>query len=235
MQRVGSRLQVMRGSAKMTGGGLRKKDLTINRQGKIVSKKLSKIAKNRYQLQMGGASPSPSNIQKWKNEAIAKQKEIEKRAITRKCIIEFYQELHIIYEETYNMFNFIFNNDFLNEPISRSILIDILNKEYKEKLDYFLEIIHNPSTNTSIFTEFIKNFLDILMKSYSNKLQDKINGATLNTAKDNLYSRIFSNLNKISHIVVKLYLKHPLDQNEIDTLTAYLNNPSGFKSNPSRY
>ena len=42
MQRVGSRLQVMRGSAKMTGGGLRKKDLTINRQGKIVSKKLSK-------------------------------------------------------------------------------------------------------------------------------------------------------------------------------------------------
>ena len=35
----------MHGTAKMTGGGLRKKDLKYNKQGKIVSKKMSKLAK----------------------------------------------------------------------------------------------------------------------------------------------------------------------------------------------
>ena len=37
--RIGSRAQVMHGTAKMTGGGLKKKDLKYNKQGKIVSKK----------------------------------------------------------------------------------------------------------------------------------------------------------------------------------------------------
>ena len=54
MIRVGSRAQVMHGNAKMTGGGLRKKDLTYNNSGKIVSKKMSKIAKNEMRLQKAG-------------------------------------------------------------------------------------------------------------------------------------------------------------------------------------
>ena len=54
MQRVGSRAQVMHGNAKMTGGGLRKKDLKYNKQGKIVSKKMSTIAKNENRLQKAG-------------------------------------------------------------------------------------------------------------------------------------------------------------------------------------
>jgi hypothetical protein len=44
-QKIGSRAQVMHGTAKMTGGGLKKKDLKYNKHGKIVSKKLSAIAK----------------------------------------------------------------------------------------------------------------------------------------------------------------------------------------------
>ena len=54
MQRVGSRAQVMHGNAKMTGGGLRKKDLKYNKQGKIVSKKMSTRAKKEKRLQKAG-------------------------------------------------------------------------------------------------------------------------------------------------------------------------------------
>ena len=54
MQRVGTRCQVMHGNAKMTGGGLRKKDLKYNKQGKIVSKKVSARAKREKRLQKAG-------------------------------------------------------------------------------------------------------------------------------------------------------------------------------------
>jgi hypothetical protein len=49
MKRIGTRLQVMNGLAKQTGGGLKKKDLKYNKRGKIVSKKLSAMA-----IQSGG-------------------------------------------------------------------------------------------------------------------------------------------------------------------------------------
>jgi len=48
MQRVGTRNQVMNGIAKMTGGGLKKKDLKYNKHRKIVSKKASSIALRKY-------------------------------------------------------------------------------------------------------------------------------------------------------------------------------------------
>ena len=54
MQRIGSRAQVMHGNAKMTGGGLKKKDLKYNKQGKIVSKKMSQRAKKEKRLQKAG-------------------------------------------------------------------------------------------------------------------------------------------------------------------------------------
>ena len=54
MQRVGSRAQVMRGTAKMTSGGLMKKHLTYNNSGKIVSIKASKTAKNLNKLVKAG-------------------------------------------------------------------------------------------------------------------------------------------------------------------------------------
>ena len=54
MQRIGSRAQVMHGNAKMTGGGLKKKDLKYNKQGKNVSKKMSAIAKKEKRLQKAG-------------------------------------------------------------------------------------------------------------------------------------------------------------------------------------
>ena len=53
-QRVGTRAQVMHGTAKMTGGGLKRKDLKYNKHGKIVSKKMSTIAKKEKRLQKAG-------------------------------------------------------------------------------------------------------------------------------------------------------------------------------------
>ena len=44
-QNIGSRAQVMHGTARKTSGGLLKKDLAYNKSGAIVSKKKSAIAK----------------------------------------------------------------------------------------------------------------------------------------------------------------------------------------------
>ena len=61
MQHFGSRAQVMHGNAKQTGGGLKKKDLKYNKHGKIVSKKMSMIAKNKM---IGGASSDTRSRQR---------------------------------------------------------------------------------------------------------------------------------------------------------------------------
>lgn len=54
IRRIGSRAQVMHGNAKQTGGGLKKKDLKYNKRGKIVSKKMSTIARMKQKKQYGG-------------------------------------------------------------------------------------------------------------------------------------------------------------------------------------
>jgi len=53
-QRVGSRAQVMNGTAKQTSGDLRKRDLKYNKQGRIVSKKRSMKAKKENRLVKSG-------------------------------------------------------------------------------------------------------------------------------------------------------------------------------------
>jgi hypothetical protein len=54
MQKVGSRAQVMHGNAIQTAGGLKKKDLKYNSQGRIVSKKASLAAKKNKNLVNAG-------------------------------------------------------------------------------------------------------------------------------------------------------------------------------------
>ena len=51
---VGSRAQVMHGNAKKTSGGLTKSQLKYNKQGKIVSKKASALAKKNNRLVKAG-------------------------------------------------------------------------------------------------------------------------------------------------------------------------------------
>jgi hypothetical protein len=54
VQTQGSRAQVMNGNALKTPGGLRKKDLKYNKQGRIVSKKQSARAKRENRLVNAG-------------------------------------------------------------------------------------------------------------------------------------------------------------------------------------
>ena len=54
MQTFGSRAQVWHGNAKMTTGRLTKKHLKKNKQGRIVSKKLSNKAKKEKRLKKAG-------------------------------------------------------------------------------------------------------------------------------------------------------------------------------------
>jgi hypothetical protein len=51
---VGSRAQVMHGTANHTSGGLTKRDLKYNKWGRIVSKKRSTLAKKTRRLEKAG-------------------------------------------------------------------------------------------------------------------------------------------------------------------------------------
>lgn len=54
MKRIGSRAQVMHGTAHHTSGGLTKKDLKMNKWGRIVSRKKSMKAKKDKRLEKAG-------------------------------------------------------------------------------------------------------------------------------------------------------------------------------------
>ena len=47
MKKIGTRLQVFRGTAAQTSGGLTRADLVRNKEGKIVSKRKQKIARGK--------------------------------------------------------------------------------------------------------------------------------------------------------------------------------------------
>jgi hypothetical protein len=53
-RKVGSRAQVMHGTAHHTSGGLTKRDLKYNKWGRIVSKKRSTLAKKTRRLEKAG-------------------------------------------------------------------------------------------------------------------------------------------------------------------------------------
>jgi hypothetical protein len=53
-KRIGSRAQVIHGTAHHTTGGLTKRDLKYNKWGRIVSKKRSALAKNTRRLEKAG-------------------------------------------------------------------------------------------------------------------------------------------------------------------------------------
>ena len=54
LKSVGSRAMVMHGTAKKTSGGLTKSQLKYNKQGKIVSRKASALAKKNNRLVNAG-------------------------------------------------------------------------------------------------------------------------------------------------------------------------------------
>ena len=67
MKARGSRAQVMHGTAKRTSGGLTKKQLKYNKQGKIVSKKMSARAKKEKRLVKAGYKTKKGTFGSFKN------------------------------------------------------------------------------------------------------------------------------------------------------------------------
>ena len=58
LRRKGSRAQVWHGNADETTGGLKKKDLTKNKHGSIVSKKKQALARKHKHLEKAGYKPT---------------------------------------------------------------------------------------------------------------------------------------------------------------------------------
>jgi hypothetical protein len=56
---IGSRAQVWHGTAKKTSGGLTKKDLTMNKRGRIVSRRKAKTAKKEKLSRFGDKKAEP--------------------------------------------------------------------------------------------------------------------------------------------------------------------------------
>jgi hypothetical protein len=88
---IGSRAQVMHGSAKKTSGGLLKKDLAYNKSGSIVSKKKSLLAKK-----------SESGLLKLWRKAIkdvSASKQYEEKFVVAKRGSVFHKKVFSKYEE----------------------------------------------------------------------------------------------------------------------------------------
>ena len=62
----GTRAEVMHGNAKHTSGGLEKKDLMMNKRGRIVSRKKSKTAKKQKRLEKAGFKPKKGTFKLFK-------------------------------------------------------------------------------------------------------------------------------------------------------------------------
>lgn len=56
---VGSRRQVMNGTADKTSGGLTKKDLVLNKWGRIVSRKARRSARKTFRKNLGDKRAAP--------------------------------------------------------------------------------------------------------------------------------------------------------------------------------
>jgi hypothetical protein len=88
MQKVGSRAQVMHGTAEKTSygkSGLRKSDLKYNKQGKIVSKKMSDRAKREKRLVKAGYKTKKGVFGAFRNgKKISKRRSSKRRSRKRR-------------------------------------------------------------------------------------------------------------------------------------------------------
>ena len=88
IKNIGSRAQVMHGTAKKTSGGLEKKDLKYNNQGRIVSKRKSDLghklyAKNKSILKKNQFKKNPKTSRK-KNTMKKPKTSRKKKTMTMK-------------------------------------------------------------------------------------------------------------------------------------------------------
>jgi hypothetical protein len=83
MLSVGSRAQVWHNNAKKTKGGLTKKDLKKNKQGRIVSRKLSMKANRENRLKKAGYYTTKGKFGSFKKSTVKKAVVKSKKAVVK--------------------------------------------------------------------------------------------------------------------------------------------------------
>ena len=125
MKRIGTRLQVMRGIAKQTGGGLQKKDLKYNKYGKIISKKVSIKAKKAYYKQSGGGTEL---LFKLSLMALI-EKHINNHKLTGNKLIEYFNNPKITFNRIKRDFEYL---DIGEPKLSSNKRKEIFNKTFEQ-------------------------------------------------------------------------------------------------------
>ena len=176
MQSVGSRAQVMHGNAKMTGGGLKKKDLKYNNQGKIVSKKMSTRAKKEKRLQKAGYTTKKGQfgaVRTMRGGA-----ESNGRYLITK-IKEFAREKNISLAERYVI------NKIKPQQINKLKYLNV-NTNLRTLIDIFEYLLQTtPSELCSKHTDRLNDIMDILIRyKKSNFVQPHLNGNTFHNASE---------------------------------------------------
>lgn len=144
MLRVGTRKQVMDEEAIMTGGGLNKKDLKYNNSGKIVSNKMSNIAKKKNNLQKTG------NYNKMNGGT--NSREIQKQNLTQHINNDYINKellqetIHNIHSKIDTLLDKISNNDEnykLMFMLHKVWIRDIYNNRPYNCYDCYMKLIKN--------------------------------------------------------------------------------------------
>lgn len=79
MKTIGTRAEVIHGTAKKTSGGLTKKDLKYNKHGRIVSVKMSNRAKKEKRLERAGFKAKSGVFKLFKKSDGKKAKKTSKK------------------------------------------------------------------------------------------------------------------------------------------------------------
>jgi uncharacterized protein (DUF1810 family) len=134
-QRVGSRAQVMHGNAKMTGGGLKKKDLKYNKQGKIVSKKMSTRAKKEKRLQKAGYITKKGGFKLFKKQSGGGLGHSKSNGFTNNSADEY-----IIFNsrDTNENFTSITNGITINNNETVEVLEELTNTSKRDRFDNYM-------------------------------------------------------------------------------------------------
>ena len=142
MSTIGNRKEVMNGLAEKTGGGLRKKDLKYNKNGKIVSKRMSTIAKKENRLQKAGYYNIKGQFGSFKMKGGVTEYELRKQLIDiNKSLMFLYVPKDRLRE--LNNLRIVFNEYFFTFLNNKNKKINLNNLErkkesFKKKVDYFI-------------------------------------------------------------------------------------------------
>ena len=124
--KIGSRAQVMHGTAKITGGGLTKKQLKYNKRGKIVSRKASRTAKKANKLVKAGYITKKGVFGIIKGGSIKILNTEPKQVIVLKKLNSGFSIYKRNYERNYPNLKLLELNNLLSEKIHQKLRINLI-------------------------------------------------------------------------------------------------------------